>query len=160
MLELLKPKNAGKNCPARRNRKRKDNGDFIKEILLLQPPRRPSEERQSQPILNRHRFSGEKASYSPLPRILRSPFLQQRRMWFHQEGAKLIQSVESDSCERTRHAILLRRIRLECRELPADPRKRLGIQRKQANEADAERRALPIKASSKTTQKRSVRKYG
>jgi len=80
-------------------------------------------------------------------------------MWFYQEGAKLIQSVESDSFERTHHATLLRRIRFECGELPADPRKRLGIQRKQVNVANAEWRALPTKASSKATQKRSVKKY-
>ena len=60
MLELLKPKNGGKNCPARRNRKRKDNDDFIKEILPLQPPRRPSKKRQSQPILNSTPLSRKK----------------------------------------------------------------------------------------------------
>ena len=60
MVEPLKAKNGGKNCLARRNRKRKDNDDFIKEILPLQPPRRPSKKRQSQPILNRHRFPGKR----------------------------------------------------------------------------------------------------
>jgi len=60
MLELLKATNGGKNCLARRNRKRKDNDDFIKEILPLQPPRRPSKKRESQSLLNRHPFPGEK----------------------------------------------------------------------------------------------------
>jgi len=52
MLELIKPKNGEKNCPARKNRKREDNDDFRKEIVPLQTPRRLSKKRQSQPILN------------------------------------------------------------------------------------------------------------
>ena len=52
MLELIKGKNGEKNCPARKNRKREDNDDFIKEIARLQRPRRSSKKRQSQPILN------------------------------------------------------------------------------------------------------------
>jgi len=52
MLELIKAKNGGKNCPARKNRKREDNNDFIKEIAPLQTPRRSSKKRQNQPILN------------------------------------------------------------------------------------------------------------
>ena len=52
MLELIKAKNGEKNCPARKNRKREDNDDFIKEIVRLQTPRRSSKKRQSQPILN------------------------------------------------------------------------------------------------------------
>jgi hypothetical protein len=35
MLELIKAKNGGKNCPARKNRKREDSDDFIKEIAPL-----------------------------------------------------------------------------------------------------------------------------
>jgi len=52
VLELIKPKNGGKNCPARKNRKREDNDDFIREIVRLQTPRRSSKKRQSQPIFN------------------------------------------------------------------------------------------------------------
>jgi len=60
MLELIKAKNGGKNCPARKNRKREDSDDFIKEIARLQTPRRSSKKRQSQPILNSTPFSREK----------------------------------------------------------------------------------------------------
>jgi hypothetical protein len=60
MLELIKPKNGEKNCPARKNRKREDNDDFIKEIARLQTPRRSSKKRQSQPILNSAPLSREK----------------------------------------------------------------------------------------------------
>jgi hypothetical protein len=35
MLELIKAKNGGKNCPARKNRKGEDSDDFIKEIAPL-----------------------------------------------------------------------------------------------------------------------------
>jgi hypothetical protein len=52
VLELIKPKNGGKNCPARKNRKKKDNYDFIKEIARLQMPRRSNKKRQNQPIHN------------------------------------------------------------------------------------------------------------
>ena len=60
MLELIKAKNGEKNCPARKNRKREDNDDFIKEIAPLQTPRRLSKKRQSQPILNSIPLSREK----------------------------------------------------------------------------------------------------
>ena len=60
MLEFIKAKNGEKNCPARKNRKREDNDDFIKEIVPLQTPRRSSKKRQSQPILNSIPLSGEK----------------------------------------------------------------------------------------------------
>ena len=60
MLELIKPKNGEKNCPARKNRKREDNDDFIKEIVRLQTPRRPSRKRQNQSILNLIPLSREK----------------------------------------------------------------------------------------------------
>jgi hypothetical protein len=50
--ELIKARNGGKNCPARKNRKREDSDDFRKEIALLQTPRRSSKKRQSQPIVN------------------------------------------------------------------------------------------------------------
>ncbi len=52
VLELIKPKNGEKNWPARKNRKREDNDDFIKDIVRLQTPRRSSKKRQNQPILN------------------------------------------------------------------------------------------------------------
>jgi hypothetical protein len=52
VLEIIKAKNGEKNCPARKNRKREDGDDSIKEIALLQMPRRSSRKRQSQPILN------------------------------------------------------------------------------------------------------------
>ena len=52
MLELIKAKNGEKNCPTRKNRKREDSDDFIKEIAPLQTPRRSSKKRQSQPLLN------------------------------------------------------------------------------------------------------------
>jgi hypothetical protein len=60
MLELIKGKNGEKNYPARKNRKREDNDDFIKEIVRLQTPRRSSKKRQNQPILNSTTFSREK----------------------------------------------------------------------------------------------------
>ena len=60
MLELIKARNGGKNCPARKNRKREDSDDFIKEIALLQTPRKSSKKRQSQLILNSIHLSGEK----------------------------------------------------------------------------------------------------
>jgi hypothetical protein len=60
MLELIKPKNGEKNCPARKNRKREDSDDFIKEIVRLQTPRRSGKKRQNQPILNSILLSREK----------------------------------------------------------------------------------------------------
>jgi hypothetical protein len=60
MLELIKAKNGEKNCPARKNRKREDSGDFIKETAPLQTPRRSSKKRQSQPILNSIPLSWER----------------------------------------------------------------------------------------------------
>jgi hypothetical protein len=60
MLELIKAKNGEKNRPARKNRKREDSDDFIKEIAPLQTPRRSSKKRQSQPILNSIPLSREK----------------------------------------------------------------------------------------------------
>ena len=51
MLGLIKAKNDGKSCPARRNRKREDSDDFIREIPPLQTPGRSSKKRQNQPIL-------------------------------------------------------------------------------------------------------------
>jgi hypothetical protein len=60
MLEPIKAKGGEKNCPARKNRKREDSDDFIKEIAPLQTPRRSSKKRQSQPILNSIHLSGEK----------------------------------------------------------------------------------------------------
>jgi len=60
MLELIKARNGEKNCPARKNRKREDNNDFIKEIAPLQTPGRSSKKRQNQPILNLIPLSREK----------------------------------------------------------------------------------------------------
>jgi hypothetical protein len=60
MLELIKAKNGEKNCPARKNRKREDNDDFIKEIVRLQTPRRSSKKRQSQPMFNSTPLSRKK----------------------------------------------------------------------------------------------------
>jgi hypothetical protein len=60
MLEFIKAKSGEENCPARKSRKREGSGDFIKEIALLQTPRRSSKKRQSQPILNSIHLSGEK----------------------------------------------------------------------------------------------------
>ena len=60
MVEPIKLKNGEKNWPARKNRKREDNDDFIKETLRLQTPRRSSKKRQSQPILNSLPLSREK----------------------------------------------------------------------------------------------------
>jgi hypothetical protein len=59
VLELIKGKNGGKNCPVRKSRKREDSDDFRKEIAPLQTPRRSSKKRQSQPILNLIPLSGE-----------------------------------------------------------------------------------------------------
>jgi len=52
MLELIRAKSGGKNCPARKSRKREDSGDFIKEIAPRRTPKRSSKKGQSQPILN------------------------------------------------------------------------------------------------------------
>jgi hypothetical protein len=60
MLELIKAKNGEKNCPGRKNRKREDNDDFIRENAPLQKPRRSSKKRQSEPILNSMPLSREK----------------------------------------------------------------------------------------------------
>ncbi len=60
MLELIKQKNGEKNWPARKNRKREDNDDFIKEIIRLQTLKGSSKKRQSQPILNSIPLSREK----------------------------------------------------------------------------------------------------
>jgi hypothetical protein len=60
MLELIKAKSGGKNCPARKSREREDSDDFIKEIASLQTPRRSSKKRQSRPILNLIPLSREK----------------------------------------------------------------------------------------------------
>jgi hypothetical protein len=60
VLELIKAKNGKKNCPARKNRKREDSDDFIKEIAPLQTPRRSSKKRQNQPIPNSMPLSREK----------------------------------------------------------------------------------------------------
>jgi hypothetical protein len=60
MLELIKAKNGGKNCPARKNRKREDSDDFRKEITPLQTPRRASKKRPSQPILKSISLSRER----------------------------------------------------------------------------------------------------
>jgi hypothetical protein len=45
MPEIINPKNGEKNCPARKNRKREYNDDFIKEMVRLQRPRRSSKKR-------------------------------------------------------------------------------------------------------------------
>jgi len=60
MLELIKAKNGEKNCPARKNRRKEDNDDSIKEIIRLQTPRRSNKKRKSQPILNSTPLSWEK----------------------------------------------------------------------------------------------------
>jgi hypothetical protein len=63
MLELIKAKSGEKNCPAKKNRKREESDDFIKEINPRQTPKRSkraSKKRQSQPILNSLRLSGGK----------------------------------------------------------------------------------------------------
>ena len=60
MLEIIKAENGEKNCPARKNRKREDSDDFIKEIAPLQTLRRSSKKRQSQSILNLIPLSREK----------------------------------------------------------------------------------------------------
>jgi hypothetical protein len=60
VLELIKPKNGKKNCPARKNRKREDSDDFIKEIAPFQTQRRSSKKRENQPILNSIPLSHEK----------------------------------------------------------------------------------------------------
>ena len=60
MLELIKAKSGERNCPGRKSRKREDSDDFIKEIALLQTPRRSSKKRQNQPILNSIPLSREK----------------------------------------------------------------------------------------------------
>ena len=60
MLELTKAKKGEKNCPARKNRKREDSGDFIKETALLQTPRRSRKKRQRQTIFSSISLSREK----------------------------------------------------------------------------------------------------
>jgi hypothetical protein len=60
MLELIKGKSVAKNYSARKSRKREDNDDCIKEIPPHRAPKRSSKKRQSQPILNSIRLSGEK----------------------------------------------------------------------------------------------------
>ena len=60
MLELIKAKSGGKNCPGRKSRTRGDSDGFIKEIALLQTPRRSSKKRRSQSILDSiHRYPSE-----------------------------------------------------------------------------------------------------
>jgi hypothetical protein len=57
MPELTKAKNGEKKCPGRKSRKREDSDGFIKEIALLQRPRRSSKKRQSQSIPDwKHRY--------------------------------------------------------------------------------------------------------
>jgi hypothetical protein len=73
MPELIKAKSEEKSCPARKSRKREGNGDFKKESIPPQTPRRSSKRRLSQPIFNSKCLSGEKISSSPLPRIPGSP---------------------------------------------------------------------------------------
>jgi hypothetical protein len=73
MPELIKAKSEEKSCPARKSRKREGNGDFKKESIPPQTPRRSSKRRLSQPIFNSKCLSGEKTSSSPLPRIPGSP---------------------------------------------------------------------------------------
>jgi hypothetical protein len=70
VLGFTKARNGEKNCPARKNRKREDSDDFIKEIPPLQTPGRSSKKRQNHPILNAIPFFGKKL---PLPRTLQSP---------------------------------------------------------------------------------------
>jgi hypothetical protein len=54
ILGLIRARSGGKNCPARRNRKREDSADFTKEIPPLQMlmPRRAGKKRQSQKVLD------------------------------------------------------------------------------------------------------------
>jgi hypothetical protein len=52
VLEFTEAKSGEKNCLARRSRKREDSDDFIKEIALLQTPRRSSKRSQNQLILD------------------------------------------------------------------------------------------------------------
>jgi hypothetical protein len=113
MLELIKAKNGEKNCPARKNRKRKDNDDFIKEIVHLQTPRRSSNKRQSQPILNSTSLSREKDFLFSFTTNTTESTPPVREDVVHQEWARLMQSVESDSCVRTHTPTLLRRSRME-----------------------------------------------
>jgi hypothetical protein len=52
VLEFTEAKSGEKSCLARKSRKREDSDDFIKEIALLQTPRRSSKKSQNRPILD------------------------------------------------------------------------------------------------------------
>jgi hypothetical protein len=57
MVEFIKAKSGEKKCPARKTRKRKDNGDYIREIAPHRTPKKSSKKRQNQPILNLNHLS-------------------------------------------------------------------------------------------------------
>jgi hypothetical protein len=59
VLEFIKAKSGGKNCLARKSRKREDSDGFIKEIPHLQTRRRSGKKRQNQAIHNSMDLSGE-----------------------------------------------------------------------------------------------------
>jgi hypothetical protein len=59
VLEFIKAKSGGKNCPVRKNRKREDSDGFTKEIPPLQTRRRSGKKRQNQAIHNSVDLSGE-----------------------------------------------------------------------------------------------------
>jgi hypothetical protein len=59
VLGFIKARNGEKKCPARRNRKREDSDDFIKEIPP-QTPGRSSKKRQIQSTPNSIPLSREK----------------------------------------------------------------------------------------------------
>jgi hypothetical protein len=59
VLEFIEEKSGGRNCLARKNRKREDSDGFIKEIPPLQMRRRSGKKRQNQAIHNSMDLSGE-----------------------------------------------------------------------------------------------------
>jgi hypothetical protein len=60
VLEPTEAKSGKKRNLARRSRKRKESGDFTREIAPRRTPKRSSQKRQSQPIRNSIHFSGGK----------------------------------------------------------------------------------------------------
>jgi hypothetical protein len=75
VLEFIKARSDGKNYLVRKNRKREDSDDFIKEIPPLQTRRRSGRKRQNQAIHNSMDLSGERNSLLSLQPILQGPLV-------------------------------------------------------------------------------------
>jgi hypothetical protein len=75
VLEFIKAKSDGKNCLARKSRKREDSDGCIKETLPLQTRRRSGKKGQNQTIHNSMDLSGEGRSLLSLTQILQGPLV-------------------------------------------------------------------------------------